>query len=140
MEAAPQFYPRILLAKSFIDSHDRAIETIARVLRDAGMEVILLEYEVAEQISATAIQEDADVIGVSFMSGGQVEVTKELVAALAEAERPDLPLVVGGTIRPFDIPELEAAGVRKIFRGGETLVSIGETFRDLAEETRAGSS
>jgi methylmalonyl-CoA mutase C-terminal domain/subunit len=133
-------YVRVLLAKSFIDSHDRAIETIAKVLRDGGMEVILLDYEVAEQISAAAIQEDVDVIGISFMSGGQVEVTRALVAALAESGRDNLPLVVGGTIRPFDVPELEQVGVRAIFRGGETLESILETFRALAHESRSAAS
>ena len=133
------FYPRILLAKSFIDSHDRAIETIAKVLRDGGMEVILLEYEVAEQVAAAAIQEDVDVIGVSFMSGGQVDVTKTLVAALAEAGRSEIPLVVGGTIRPFDVAELEAAGVRSIFRGGEPLATVLATFAGLARESRAAS-
>jgi methylmalonyl-CoA mutase C-terminal domain/subunit len=128
----PSVYPRVLLAKSFIDSHDRAIETIAKVLRDGSMEVILLEYELAEQISAAAIQEDVDVIGVSFMSGGQVEVTRSLVSSLGDGGRPDIPIVIGGTIRPFDEPELEASGVRAIFRGGEPLSSIVETFRALA--------
>lgn len=137
--APDDFRPRVLLAKSFIDSHDRAIETIAKVLRDGGMEVILVEYELPEQVAATAIEEDVDVIGVSFMSGGQVEVTKGLVASLAEGERPDLPIVVGGTIRPFDVPELEGAGVKAIFRGGETLDSILETFRTLARESRAAA-
>lgn len=137
---AEHFYPRILLAKSFIDSHDRAIETIAKVLRDGGMEVILLDYEVPEQVSATAIQEDVDVIGISFMSGGQVEVTKALVASLEQEGRTGLPVVVGGTIRPFDVPELEGAGVRAIFRGGEPLDSILETFRALARDSRAAAS
>lgn len=137
---AADLYARVLLAKSFIDSHDRAIETIAKVLRDGGMEVILIDYEVAEQIGAAAIQEDVDVIGVSFMSGGQVEVTKALVEALSADGRGNLPLVVGGTIRPFDVPELERAGVRAIFRGGETLDSILETFRALARESRTAAS
>jgi methylmalonyl-CoA mutase C-terminal domain/subunit len=137
MPAGTDFHPRILLAKSFLDSHDRATKTIAQLLRDGGMEVILLEYEVAEQIAATAIQEDVDVIGVSFMSGGQVEVTRSLAAALSSEGRPDVPIVIGGTIRPFDVPELEAAGVRSIFRGGEQLSSILETFQDLAVAARA---
>jgi methylmalonyl-CoA mutase, C-terminal domain len=128
--------PRVLLAKSFIDSHDRAIETIAKVLRDAGMEVILLDYELARQVSSAADQEDVDVIGVSFMSGGQVEVTKELFASMEELGVGDIPVVVGGTIRPFDVPELEGAGVRAIFRGGEALDSIVKTFGDLAAQSR----
>jgi methylmalonyl-CoA mutase cobalamin-binding domain/chain len=128
--------PRVLLAKSFIDSHDRAIETIAKVLRDAGMEVILLDYELARQVSSAADQEDVDVIGVSFMSGGQVEVTKELFRSMQELGVADIPVVVGGTIRPFDVEELEGAGVKAIFRGGESLDSIVKTFADLAEQSR----
>jgi methylmalonyl-CoA mutase C-terminal domain/subunit len=128
--------PRVLLAKSFIDSHDRAIETIAKVLRDAGMEVILLDYELAGQVSSAADQEDVDVIGVSFMSGGQVEVTKELFASMRERGVDDIPVVVGGTIRPFDVPELEGAGVKAIFRGGEPLDSIVKTFGDLVNRRR----
>lgn len=135
--AGPDFYPRVLLAKNFLDSHDRAIETIAKALRDGGMEVIVLEYEVAEQIAATAVEEDVDVIGVSFMSGGQVEVTRSLLAALAEAGGGEIPVVIGGVIRPFDVPELEAAGVETIFRGGETLASIFEAFQRLAVGARS---
>lgn len=132
-------YIRVLLAKSFIDSHDRPLGTIAKLLRDAGMEVILLDYQVPEEIAATALQEDVDVIGVSFMSGGQVEVTRSLVAALAEASIEQVPVVVGGAIRPFDIPDLEAAGAKAVFRGGETLDSIEATFADLAASSRAAS-
>jgi methylmalonyl-CoA mutase C-terminal domain/subunit len=133
-------YARVLLAKSFIDSHDRPLDTIAKLLRDAGMEVILLDYQVPEEIATAALQEDVDVIGVSFMSGGQVEVTKVLRAALAESGLSGVPVVVGGAIRPFDVPDLEAAGVRMIFRGGETLESIQQTFADLAVASRADSS
>lgn len=129
--------PRVLLAKSFIDSHDRAIETIAKVLRDAGMEVILLDYELARQVSAAADQEDVDVIGVSFMSGGQVEVTRDLFASMRDLDIADIPVVVGGTIRPFDVPELKRAGVKAIFRGGELLDAIVKTFDDLAARRRA---
>ena len=132
----PRFIPRVLLSKSFIDSHDRAIGTIAKALRDAGMEVVFVEYQVAEEIAAAALQEDVDVIGVSFMSGGQVDVTRRLQEALREHAR-DLPVVVGGTIRPFDIPELEQTGIRAIFRGGEPLGSVVETFGRLARESRA---
>jgi methylmalonyl-CoA mutase C-terminal domain/subunit len=128
---------RVLLAKSFIDSHDRAIGTIALALRNAGMEVILLDYRLPEEIAVTAMQEDVDVIGVSFMSGGQVDVTTKMLQALHAAGHEQLPVVVGGTIRPFDIPELEQVGVRAIFRGGETLASVVETFSSLAAESRS---
>jgi methylmalonyl-CoA mutase C-terminal domain/subunit len=121
----------VLLTKSFIDSHDRAILTVARALRDASMEVIWLEYEVPDEISRAAIDEDVDIVGLSFMSGGQVGVTRQLIEQLRAEGHADLPVVVGGTIRPFDIPALEEMGVRKIFRGGETLASVVETFEAL---------
>jgi methylmalonyl-CoA mutase, C-terminal domain len=131
-----RFIARVLLCKSFIDSHDRAIGTIAKALRDDGMEVIMLEYQIPEQIAVTASQEDVDVIGVSFMSGGQVDVTQRLRTALTEEGHDDLPVVVGGAIRPFDIPKLEQSGVRAIFRGGEPLATVIDSFRELARETR----
>lgn len=130
------FIPRVLLTKSFIDSHDRAIKTIAVALRDAGFEVVLIDYETPKDVADAAVDEDVDVIGVSFMSGGQVAVTQAIVAALRDAGREDLPIVVGGTIRPFDVEALEAAGVRAIFRGGESFAKVVETFGDCAGEAR----
>jgi methylmalonyl-CoA mutase C-terminal domain/subunit len=123
---------KVLLTKSFIDSHDRAIKTIAVALREASMEVVIADYETPEDIVAMAEEEDVDVIGVSFMSGGQVEVTTELARLLGARRSDALPIVVGGTIRPFDIPDLERAGVARVFRGGETLAAIAEAFRSLA--------
>lgn len=131
--------PRVLLTKSFIDSHDRAIKTIAVALRDAAMEVILVDYETAEDIVALAVDEDVDVVGISFMSGGQVEVTAAVMDRLRDAGQDGLPVVVGGTIRPFDVPGLDAAGVRAIFRGGERLEAVVERFRTLALERRAAT-
>lgn len=128
--------PRILLTKSFIDSHDRAIATIALALRDAAMEVVLIDYEQPEDVVNVALQEDVDVIGVSFMSGGQVETTEKIFAELQRREVADLPVVVGGTIRPFDVPSLEAAGVRAIFRGGAPLTDVVDSFRTLSRAYR----
>jgi methylmalonyl-CoA mutase C-terminal domain/subunit len=131
---APQ--PRILLTKSFIDSHDRAIATIALALRDAAMEVVLIDYEQPEDVVSVALQEDVDVIGLSFMSGGQVETTQKIVAELKRREVPNLPIVVGGIIRPFDVPPLEEAGVREIFRGGAPLADVVAAFARLSREYR----
>jgi methylmalonyl-CoA mutase, C-terminal domain len=127
---------RVLLTKSFIDSHDRAIKTIAVALRDAGMEVILVDYETPEDVVGIASDEGVDVVGISYMSGGQVAVTQSIMKLLAESGQDDLPVVVGGIVRPFDIPELEAAGVRAIFRGGETMENVVARFRELALERR----
>ena len=135
-ETAPK--PRILLTKSFIDSHDRAIATIALALRDAAMEVVLIDYEQPEDVVTVALQEDVDVIGISFMSGGQVETTQKIVAELQRREVSDLPVVVGGIIRPFDVEPLEAAGVREIFRGGAPMAEVVATFQRLSRAYRAG--
>ena len=124
---------RILLTKSFIDSHDRAIKTIAVALRDAAMEVILYDYETSGDVVGVAIDEDVDVIGLSFMSGGQVDVTRAVTSELQASGRSDIPVVVGGTIRPFDVQPLNEAGVQAIFRGGERLEAIVQRFRELAQ-------
>ena len=130
---------RVLLTKSFIDSHDRAIGTIAKALRDSAIEVILIDYELPYEVCTTAIDEDVDLIGMSFMSGGQVEVTQRVLTDLNSAGM-EIPLVVGGAIRPFDVPELERAGVKAIFRGGEKLETIVRTMRELAlDYQRAGT-
>ena len=128
--------PRVLLTKSFIDSHDRAIATIALALRDAAMEVVLIDYEQPEDVVTVALQEDVDIIGISFMSGGQVDTTEKIVAELRRRDVPDLPVVVGGVIRPFDVAPLEAAGVREIFRGGAPLADVVATFERLARAYR----
>ena len=123
--------PRVLLTKSFIDSHDRAIKTVAVALRDAGMEVILSDYETADDVVNIALDEDVDVVGLSFMSGGQVVVTQAVTRLLAAAGRSDIPVIVGGTIRPFDIDALQAVGVRAIFRGGERMDTMVREFQRL---------
>lgn len=133
---------RVLLTKSFIDSHDRAIKTIALALRDAGLEVLLIDYETPADVVAIAADEDVDVIGISFMSGGQVQVTTQVMELLREARLDDLPVVIGGTIRPFDIDDLERSGVKAIVRGGEPLASIVDRFRTLGDAklgARSGS-
>ena len=128
--------PRILLTKSFIDSHDRAIATIALALRDAGMEVVLIDYEQPEDVVSVAIQEDVDVVGLSFMSGGQVETTQLVFAEFERRGVADLPVVVGGIIRPFDVPPLEAVGVKAIFRGGAPLADVVTAFGKLSRAYR----
>ena len=130
------FVPRVLLTKSFIDSHDRAIKTIAVALRDAAMEVVLVDYETPEDVVTTALDEDVDVVGLSFMSGGQVATTQAVMELLRRDVRRPVPVVVGGTIRPFDLEALSDAGVSAVFRGGEKLDAIVRRFADLAAASR----
>ncbi len=130
---------RVLMTKSFIDSHDRAIKTVATALRDASMEVVLIDYETPKDVVDVAIDEDVDVVGLSFMSGGQVDVTTQVIDGLRDRGAHDVPVVVGGTIRPFDVGPLEGVGVAAIFRGGEKLTAIAETFRRLGEKSDAAA-
>lgn len=131
--------PRVLLTKSFIDSHDRAISTIALALRDASMEVVLIDYEQPEDVVSVALQEDVDIIGVSFMSGGQVETTGKIIDELERRGIGDMPVVVGGIIRPFDVEPLESAGVKAIFRGGAPMADVVTTFETFARAYRAAA-
>lgn len=115
---------RVLLTKSALDGHDRGVRVIAKTLRDEGMEVIYSNYELPEDIVAVAVQEDVDIIGISYLSGGQVGVTKAVKEILSVQGLDDLPVIVGGAIRPFDVPKLEALNISGIFRGGDRLQSI----------------
>ena len=101
-----------------------------------AMEVVLIDYEQPEDVVTVALQEDVDVIGISFMSGGQVETTQKIVAELKRREIADLPVVVGGIIRPFDVAPLEVAGVKEIFRGGAPLADVVATFERLSRAYR----
>ena len=122
---------RVLLTKSAHDGHDRGIRVIAKALRDEGMEIIYTQFKLPEDIAAVAIQEHVDLIGISYFAGGQVKVTEKLLGLLSEKGIEDLPVIVGGTIRPFDVPKLEAMGVRGIFRGGDTMKSVADHIRQL---------
>ena len=117
---------RVIMAKVSLDGHDRGIRVIAKALRDEGMEVIYVQFKLPEDIVAVAIQENVDIIGISFACGGQVNVTEKVRELLKEKGLEDLPIIVGGTIRPFDIPGLEGAGVSAIFRGGDNLKKIAK--------------
>jgi len=121
---------RILLSKSALDGHDRGIRVIAKALRDQGMEVIYTQFKLPEDIVAVAIQENVDIIGISFATGGQVKVTQNVMRLLKEKGMEDVPVIVGGTIRPFDFQALNDAGVRGIFRGGDSLDKI---FKDISQ-------
>ena len=123
--------PRVLLTKSELDHHDRGVMYVAQLLRDNKMEVIYTSYGTPEDIVAIATQEAVDVIGLSFFSGGQVRVTERVVELLKEQSMGDLPIFVGGTIRPFDEPKLLALNVKGIFRGGEPLDTFVSDIQEI---------
>src|SRR5438552_15249418 len=118
---------RVVVAKPGLDGHDRGAKIIARTLRDAGMEVIYTGlHQTPEQIVETAIQEDADAIGISILSGAHMTLVPRILALLAEQGVGDVPVVVGGTIPGDDADELKALGVAEVFGPGAPTGSIVE--------------
>ena len=116
---------RIVVAKPGLDGHDRGAKVVARALRDAGHEVIYTGlHQTPEQIVETAIQEDADVIGLSVLSGAHMTLFKKLIALLDERDARDIVVFGGGIIPEADIPLLEEAGVAKVFTPGATTTEI----------------
>jgi len=110
---------RVVVAKPGLDGHDRGAKIIARALRDAGMEVIYTGlHQTPEQIVETVIQEDADAVGLSILSGAHMTLVPRIVALLREQGAGDVLVTVGGTIPADDIPELEQLGVAAVFTPG----------------------
>ncbi|MBU8857007.1 MULTISPECIES: cobalamin B12-binding domain-containing protein [unclassified Micromonospora] len=121
---------RVVVAKPGLDGHDRGAKVVARALRDAGMEVIYTGlHQTPEQIVETAIQEDADAVGLSVLSGAHMTLFKRVVELLTERDATDIVVFGGGIIPEADIPELERLGVAKIFTPGATTGSIVEWVR-----------
>ena len=121
---------RIVVAKVGLDGHDRGAKIIARALRDAGMEVIYTGlHQTPEQIVATVIQEDADAIGISILSGAHMTLVPLILGLLRENDAADVLVLVGGTIPNDDAEELKAAGVAAIFTPGTTTRAIVEFLR-----------
>ena len=116
---------RVIIAKPGLDGHDRGAKVIARALRDAGMEVIYMGLRQSpEQIAAAALQEDADVIGLSILSGAHMHICPRLMELLKERGLDHVLVVVGGIIPDVDIPRLHALGVRGIFLPGSPIQDI----------------
>ncbi|MFG3681241.1 cobalamin B12-binding domain-containing protein [Micromonospora chalcea] len=122
---------RVVVAKPGLDGHDRGAKVVARALRDAGMEVIYTGlHQTPEQIVETAIQEDADAVGLSVLSGAHMTLFKRVLELLAERDATDIVVFGGGIIPDADLPELERLGVAKIFTPGATTGSIVEWVRE----------
>ncbi len=116
---------RVVIAKPGLDGHDRGAKVIARALRDAGMEVIYTGLrQTPEQIVAAALQEDADVIGLSILSGAHMHICPRVMELLKERGLDDVLVVIGGIIPDVDIPKLQSAGVRGIFLPGTPMQQI----------------
>ena len=116
---------RIVVGKPGLDGHDRGAKIVARALRDAGHEVIYTGlHQTPEQIVETAIQEDADLIGLSVLSGAHMTLFRTLLDLLAERDASDIAVFGGGIIPDEDIPVLEEMGVRKVFTPGAATTEI----------------
>jgi methylmalonyl-CoA mutase C-terminal domain/subunit len=131
---------RVVIAKPGLDGHDRGAKVIARALRDAGMEVIYTGLrQTPEQIVSAALQEDADVIGLSILSGAHMHICPRVMDLLRQQGMDDVLVVVGGIIPDVDIPRLEAMGVKGIFLPGTPMQQIIE-FINGHVRTRAEQS
>ena len=121
---------RVVVAKPGLDGHDRGAKVVARALRDAGMEVIYTGlHQTPEQIVETTIQEDADAVGLSILSGAHSTLLPKVVELLRARGADDVVVFGGGIIPEDDIPALEAAGVTKIFTAGASPTAIVEWVR-----------
>ncbi|WP_028642691.1 cobalamin B12-binding domain-containing protein [Nocardioides sp. URHA0020] len=125
MTTSPARRIRIVVGKPGLDGHDRGAKIVARALRDAGHEVVYTGlHQTPEQIVETAIQEDADLIGLSVLSGAHMTLFRRLVELLAERDASDIVVFGGGIIPEEDIPVLEEIGVAKVFTPGATTGEI----------------
>ena len=121
---------RVVVAKPGLDGHDRGAKVIARALREAGMEVIYTGlHQTPEQIAETVLQEDADAVGLSILSGAHMTLVPRVVNLLREQGAEDVVVTVGGTIPAEDIPELKKLGVAEIFTPGSSTQQIIDFIR-----------
>lgn len=122
---------RILVAKVGLDGHDRGIKVIARILRDAGYEVIYTGlFQTPEKVAATAVDEDVDAIGLSMLSGAHMTLAP-MVAEAVRRRGADIPVVVGGIIPDQDIDALKAAGIAAVLTPGALATDIVEAMQAL---------
>jgi methylmalonyl-CoA mutase, C-terminal domain len=121
---------RVVVAKPGLDGHDRGAKIIARALRDAGMEVIYTGlHQTPEQIAETVIQEDADAVGLSILSGAHMTLIPKVLELLEAKDAGDVVVIAGGTIPADDISELKKLGVSEVFTPGASTQEIVEFVR-----------
>jgi methylmalonyl-CoA mutase, C-terminal domain len=136
MTATTSSRTRVVVAKPGLDGHDRGAKIIARALRDAGMEVIYTGlHQTPEQIVETVIQEDADAVGLSILSGAHMTLVPRVIELLSEQDAGDVVVILGGTIPAQDIDELKELGVAEIFTPGAPTQAIVDFIRSALERT-----
>jgi methylmalonyl-CoA mutase C-terminal domain/subunit len=125
----------VVVAKPGLDGHDRGAKVIARALRDAGFEVIYTGlHQTPEQVVRAVIQEDADAVGLSLLSGAHLTLVPRVIAGLREEDRDDVLVLVGGIIPEGDIPLLKDQGVAEVFTPGAPLPAIGKWLEEALDE------
>lgn len=124
---------RVIVAKHMLEGHDRGGKALIRMLRDAGVEVIYIIYGVPEDVVMAAKQEDADVIGLSFFSGGYFENVPRLLTLMEQNDMKDIIVVVGGLIPDVDKPELLKMGVKGVFGPGSDLKAFIDMVKSHAQ-------
>jgi methylmalonyl-CoA mutase C-terminal domain/subunit len=130
---------RVVIAKPGLDGHDRGAKVIARALRDAGMEVIYTGlHQTPDQIVQTVIQEDADAVGLSILSGAHMTLFTKTLELLEQNGVTDVVVFGGGIIPDPDIPELERAGVAKVFTPGATMDEVVDWVQANVGSARSG--
>lgn len=124
---------KVLLSRLGLDAHWRGSIVVAHALRDAGMEVIYIGNQMPKEIVETAIQEDVDIIGLSSLSGNHMILAPEVVKMLKEKGIQEIPVVLGGTVCPGDIPILKEAGIAGVFGPGSSLKEIIQFISTLGK-------
>lgn len=125
---------RVVVAKPGLDGHDRGAKIIARAFRDAGFEVIYTGiFQTAEMIVRTVLEEDADVLGLSILSGSHLHFSEEICSALREQAAKEVLVIMGGILPPRDIPTVKESGVAEVFGPGTTTGKIVEYVRQWDE-------
>ena len=125
---------RVVVAKPGLDGHDRGAKVIARALRDEGFEVVYTGlHQTPEQVVSAVVQEDADAVGLSLLSGAHLTLVPRVIEGLVAQGRGDVVVVVGGIIPEDDIPKLKAGGVAEVFTPGAPLPSIGRWLADALD-------
>jgi methylmalonyl-CoA mutase C-terminal domain/subunit len=138
---APEKKIRVVVAKPGLDGHDRGAKIIARALRDAGMEVIYTGlHQTPEQIVETVIQEDADAVGLSILSGAHMTLVPRVLELFSEQGIDDVLVTVGGTIPADDIPQLKELGVAEVFGPGANTQQIVDFIREAVRARASGEN
>ena len=128
---------RVLIAKPGLDGHESGAKVIARALADAGMEVVYTgTRQTPQMIVNAALQEDADIVGLSILSGAHKELCSRIVSLFKQKGIEDIPIIVGGIIPDGDVPELKKVGIKEVFGPGTTTAQVVSCVRDLVSHRR----